>query len=312
MDFIEKYRPSQLDDVVGNVDVIDDLKQIKNKPPHLLFEGKQGTGKTTVAFALCRQVLGENWQLNTLVLNSSMERGIDVIRGKVRKFAATRSLGADFKIVILDECDGITSDGQHALRGTMEEYANNVSFILTCNKPHQLIEPLRSRCKEYHFSPISVDQTMKLIAKIAGEEMIHVETDVARKLAEICNGDMRKVLHDLEMFEKRGRKITMDDLNLIPDSELDELAKTILDGDFRNGKTAIFKSLKNGLTADNILNNIFDVIVNNEFPAKFKLNVLVAIAETERNMRLGTSPDIQLIGLLSRITAWRMAQGASK
>ncbi|HPP44355.1 MAG TPA: AAA family ATPase, partial [Methanomassiliicoccaceae archaeon] len=145
--WIEKYRPRSLKDVVGQKDIVDRLRsyvEVKNLP-HLLFAGPAGTGKTTCAVALARELYGETWKGNFNELNASDERGIDVVRGKIKEFARTAPLGgAAFKIIFLDEADALTSDAQAALRRTMERYSRTCRFIFSANYSSKIIDPLQS------------------------------------------------------------------------------------------------------------------------------------------------------------------------
>ena len=134
--WIEKYRPRSLKEIVGQKDIVDRLQSYvatKNLP-HLMFAGPAGTGKTTSAIALAKEMYGETWKSNFNELNASDERGIDVVRGKIKEFARTAPMGgASFKIIFLDEADALTSDAQAALRRTMEKFSRTCRFILSCN-----------------------------------------------------------------------------------------------------------------------------------------------------------------------------------
>lgn len=299
--FVDKYRPNKVKDIVGNLEAIDYLKTLNDKPPHLLFAGRQGTGKTTAAYALCEQLMGKDWRKNVKVINSSMKRGIDVIRDEVRQFASTRALSSPYKIIILDECDGITPDGQKALRGTMEDYSSNVSFILTCNYPEKLIEPLKSRCTMFYFKPINKDQSLKLISRVIIEERIDIPENVAEMIAENGNGDMRKVLSELERLKAKNRPITIDDINVVAYDEIDPVLDAILNADFKTAKDGVFKLTKDGVEPQEILRRFFLRICENSYTAKFKLATLDEIAKTEVDIKHGTSGDIQLVGLLVRV-----------
>lgn len=172
--WIEKYRPKRLDDVVGQVEVIKRLKSyvLSRNLPHLLLSGPPGVGKTASAVCIARELFGEAWTNNFTELNASDERGIDVVRNKIKNFARTAPLGeAEFKIIFLDEADALTSDAQSALRRTMEKYTATCRFILSCNYSSKIIEPIQSRCAVYRFKPISseaIGERIRYIVKAEG------------------------------------------------------------------------------------------------------------------------------------------------
>lgn len=311
--FVDKYRPTKIKDIVGNVEIISYLKTIKGKPQHLFFEGKAGTGKTTSARAICIELFGKEWKKNVLKKNASDDRGIDVIRNEIRRFASSKSYNSDYKIVILDECDGLTNEAQDALRGVMEKYSFNCSFILTCNKPEKVMDALTSRCKVFHFKPINKDQTIKLISKVVAKEHIEMEADVAEILAEQSKGDMRKVLQDLEVLKSKKRKIKIDDLNIINIEKIDPVVNDIIGGKFKSGQVGIYELIKEGYNADDILSRCFEKMKEEvQKPKKertmgsiLSLKIFSLISDTQRNIKIGTTDEVQLVGMLSTITRWR-------
>ena len=156
--WIEKYRPSNLSEVVGQTTITTRLKNyVKERSmPHLLFAGPAGIGKTTSAIALSKELFGDLWKHNLHELNASDERGIDIVRGKIKEFARTAPLGEDgFKIIFLDEADALTSAAQAALRRTMEKYSRTCRFIMSCNFSSKIIDPIQSRCAVFRFKPIN-------------------------------------------------------------------------------------------------------------------------------------------------------------
>ena len=168
--WIEKYRPKTLDDVAGQQAIIERLKayaKTKNVP-HLIFAGPAGTGKTTSALALAREVFGEEtWKQNFHELNASDERGIGIVRGKIKDFARTAPIGnTAFKIIFLDEADSLTPEAQAALRRTIEKYSHICRFILSVNYSSKIIEPIQSRCTVFRFGPIKPEAIKKYIRKI--------------------------------------------------------------------------------------------------------------------------------------------------
>ena len=195
--WIEKYRPKILDDVAGQDEIIERLKAyVKTKNvPHLIFAGPAGTGKTTSALALARELFGETWMQNFHELNASDERGIGVVRGKIKDFARTAPIGkTPFKIVFLDEADSLTTDAQSALRRTIEKYTHICRFILSVNYSSKIIEPIQSRCTVFRFNPIKADDIKKYMCKIASAEKLEITPDGLETLVFISRGDLRKAI----------------------------------------------------------------------------------------------------------------------
>src|SRR3989339_394548 len=153
----EKYRPASFEEIRGQKEIVEKISAFvkSGNMPHLLFSGPAGVGKTTLALVIAKRLFGENWRQNTLELNASDERGIDVVRVKVKDFARTKSIGdVPFKLIYLDESDALTKEAQQALRRTMENYTQTCRFILSCNYSSKIIDPIQSRCAVFRFKPL--------------------------------------------------------------------------------------------------------------------------------------------------------------
>ncbi|MCD6147692.1 MAG: replication factor C small subunit, partial [Thermoplasmata archaeon] len=208
--WIEKYRPSKLEEVVGQQGIVDSLKAYASSRsiPHLLFAGPAGTGKTTCAIALAKEIFGDTWRENFEELNASDERGIEIVRGKIKNFARTAPLGdASFKIIFLDEADSLTPDAQAALRRTMERYARICRFILSCNYSSKIIEPIQSRCAVFRFSTISEEDMMGYLNKIAAAEGLEITDDGMKALMYVARGDLRKAINALQTSATLSKRI---------------------------------------------------------------------------------------------------------
>ncbi|MBI4017825.1 MAG: replication factor C small subunit, partial [Candidatus Aenigmarchaeota archaeon] len=197
----EKYRPKKLEEIVGQSAIVSRLKALvhERSVPHMLFAGPAGTGKTTAALCIARELYGEQWKNNYLELNASDERGIDVVRNKVKDFARTRAIGeAQFKIILLDEADALTPEAQQALRRTMEQYARTCRFILSCNYSSRIIDPIQSRCAVFRFSNLGKNDAESALVKIAEGEGLKISKDGLDALLYVTEGDMRRSINLLQ------------------------------------------------------------------------------------------------------------------
>lgn len=199
---VEKYRPVFLDDIVGNTETIERLKIIAKdgNMPHVIISGMPGIGKTTSILCLARQLLGDAYKEAVLELNASDERGIDVVRNRIKGFAqkkVTLPAGRQ-KIVILDEADSMTSGAQQALRRTMEIYSSTTRFAFACNQSNKIIEPLQSRCAILRYSRLTDAQIVKRITQICEAEKVEHSEDGLAALVFSAEGDMRQAINNLQ------------------------------------------------------------------------------------------------------------------
>jgi replication factor C small subunit len=305
--WIEKYRPKKLIDVVGQKEIIDRLiaySKIGNVP-HLLFAGPAGVGKTTSALALTRDVFGENWKQNFIELNASDERGIGIIRGKIKNFARISPIGtAKFKIIFLDEADSLTNDAQAALRRTIEKYTHICRFILSVNYSSKIIEPIQSRCTVFRFHPIKPDDIKKFMNKIAGKENLEITDDAIETLIFISKGDLRKAINILQVGASMSKKITAEVLyETTATAKPDDVKKLIdlaLDGDFMSARNQLYDLLiKHGLSGEDIIKQIHLSIFDLTIPDEYKIKMIEKTGETEFRIVEGSNSHIQLEALLA-------------
>lgn len=193
---IEKYRPSKLEDIKNQDDIKDIfIDMVKNHNiPHMIFYGSAGTGKTSTAIAICKQIYKDDYAENVLELNASDERGIRVVREKIKTFSQ-KSTDFDFKIVLLDEADAMTNDSQFALRRIIEKYSNNTRFILICNYINKIIIPLLSRCAVFRFKTFTYDNIESILKNIMNKENIIIDKENMKKL---IKDDLRKSINNLQ------------------------------------------------------------------------------------------------------------------
>lgn len=304
--WIEKYRPRTLDEVVGQDDITERLKAYSKTGnlPHLLFAGRAGTGKTTCAIALARELFGINWRQNFQELNASDERGIDVVRGKIKDFARTAPIGGKYKIIFLDEADALTRDAQSALRRTMERYTSTCRFILSCNYSSKIIEPIQSRCALFRFKPLNVEDIKKYLRYIAGREGLEITKDGYEALEYIANGDMRKAINSLQVGASLSKKIDSEILYKTTSTARPEDIKKLLEIAIENGfikaRSYLDELLINyGLSGEDIIQQIHRSIFDLSIPEEIKVQLVDKIGEAEFRVVEGSNERIQIEALLA-------------
>jgi replication factor C small subunit len=306
--WIEKYRPKILDEVVGQDEIIERLKAyVKTKNvPHLLFAGPAGTGKTTCVLAMAKELYGDIWKQNFIELNASDERGIGIIRGKIKDFARTAPIGkAEFKIIFLDEADSLTADAQSALRRTIEKYTRICRFILSVNFSSRVIEPIQSRCTVFRFSPIKEDDVKKYMRKIASAEKLQITDDGLETLIFISGGDLRKAINVLQVGASMNKKITAELLYetsaTAKPEDVKALINTALTGNFMAARNQLYDLLvKYGLSGEDVIKQIHQNIFDLSIPDDSKVRLIEKAGEIEFRLIEGSNAHIQLEALLAQ------------
>ena len=304
----EKYRPKKLNEVINQVHVVDRVKSfVKNKNvPHMLFAGSPGTGKTTTGLAIARELYGKEWRQNVLELNASDERGIDVIRNKVKNFARTKSLSeAGFRIIILDEADALTQDAQQALRRTMESYATVSRFILICNWSSKIIEPIQSRCAVFRFKVLTESDIKKFIDRIVTNEGLKIAADGIDAMIILSEGDLRKVANLLQASAALGTKITSelvyDIASKAKPDDVKVMMELALNGKFLEARKMLQNLLlEQGLSGSDIISEIHRQIYSLAITEKDKVQLIEKTGEYEFRLSEGSNELIQLEALLAQ------------
>ncbi len=306
--WIEKYRPDSLDDVLGQSDITDRLKSYieRDDLPHLLFAGPAGTGKTTSAVTIAKTIYGDDWRENFLELNASDERGIDVVRDRIKNFARSSFGGYDYRIIFLDEADSLTSDAQSALRRTMEQFSNNTRFILSCNYSSQIIDPIQSRCAVFRFSPIPDEAVAEQVRIIADTEGIEITDDGVEALVYAANGDMRKAINGLQAAAVLGETVDEEAVFTITSTarpeEIESMVTSALEGDFTAARSVLDDLLTDkGLAGGDIIDQLHRSIWEFDLDDEAAVRVLDRIGEADYRIAEGAHERVQLEALLASI-----------
>ena len=304
----EKYRPDKFSDVKGQKEVVKRVKAFveQKNMPHLLFAGPAGVGKTTLSLVIVKQFYKDTWHDNFLELNASDERGIDVIRVKVKEFARTKSIGdVPFKIIYLDECDALTREAQQALRRTMENYTQTCRFILSCNYSSKIIEPIQSRCAVFRFKPLIKEDLFGIIEGIAEREKLHLDEKAKNALVEVSDGDCRKLENIMQACAVLSSKITEEIVFEVAayarPKEVGEILELVVKADFPRAKSKLLDTMLNyGLSGLDIIKQIQKEIWSLKIDPQKKLEMIKDCAEVEFRMVEGSDEFLQLESLLAR------------
>lgn len=302
----EKYRPENLSEVVNQSHVVDRLKSwAKEKSiPHLIFAGPAGTGKTCCAIAVAKELFGKHWRENFQETNASDERGINVVRGRIKDFASIRPIGAEFKIVFLDESDSLTPEAQQALRRTIERFSNVCRFILSCNYSNKLISPIKSRGAVFRFKNLSEEHVTEYLNRIVKGENISIDQDAMKAIYELSEGDMRKAVNILQAASTAG-KVTKESVYTVASQakpqDIGDMVNAALAGKFSDARSKLYDMLiKQGLAGDDIIRGIHKQIFDLDIPDERKVNLIEKVGEFEYRLNEGGTPEIQLEALLAQ------------
>ncbi len=303
----EKYRPDKFEEVVGQSEIVKRVRSLVQAMniPHLLFAGPAGTGKSTLALIIVKQLFGTTWKQNYLELNASDERGIDVVRQKVKDFARTKSLGeVSFKVIFLDEADALTKEAQQALRRTMENYTNTCRFILSCNYSSKIIDPIQSRCVVFRFKLLEKKDISVVMKKISEKESLKIEDDAFNAVYEASEGDCRRAINLIQATASVSLNINAEMINIISSSSKPANIKIVLDyalaGDFINAREKLLGvMLAESIAGIDVVKAIQKEVWNLEIEPEIKIKLIEKTGETEFRMVEGSDEFVQLQALLA-------------
>jgi replication factor C subunit 2/4 len=313
--WVEKYRPKNLDDIVQQNEIVSVLKNtlLTGELPHLLLHGPPGTGKTSTILAMCMELFGPKIIYDRIIeLNASDDRGISIVRNKILTFAKM-SIGnkdpnypcPDFKIIILDEADAMTSEAQAALRKVMEERSKITRFCFICNYSNQILGPISSRCMTFRFKPICENIMIDKLKTISKTEKIVVNNKCLKKIAEISKGDVRKgimILQNLKYVSKYKKNIEPSDvLNVsggVDVASLKQFWTICCKGNVMNIVNLTQHIMREGFVIESILLHVKDCILSSKISDSLKSKIAIEIANTESRLIDGSDEYLQLLNLL--------------
>jgi len=305
--WVEKYRPTKLSEIVNQTEIIGSLEALIKDPtdmPHLLFSGSAGVGKTTTALCLSRQILGEYAKDCTLDLNASDERGIGMVREKVKKFSRFAGMvDVPFKIIILDEADEMTSDAQTALRRIIEDAAKICRFILIANNVSKIIEPIQSRCAAFKFTSVSEEGIIARLEEIAKKEKVKTDKNGLKAIYEYTEGDLRHAINLMQATASLGGitdKNVKVSTGLTKTSDVDGILKIALSGKVVEAREKMIELIKvYGMSESDFLKYLNSAVFKSKHD---KLSdILQVIAKYDYRILVGANSEIQLSAMLAEI-----------
>ncbi|HLD89356.1 MAG TPA: replication factor C small subunit [Candidatus Nanoarchaeia archaeon] len=306
----EKYRPGDFSEIKGQKDIVKRVNAFVDQKnmPHLLFSGPAGVGKTTLSLVIAKKLFEDGWRQNFLELNASDERGIDVVRNKVKDFARTKAIGdVPFKIIYMDECDALTKEAQQALRRTMENFTQTTRFILSCNYSSKIIEPIQSRCAIFRFKPLDRKDIFEIIEGIAKKENLKISEKAKEALYETSNGDCRKLENILQSCAALSSEISEDNVyslsSVAKPKEVKDVLEIALSNRFIEARSKLLElMLSYGLSGLDVIKQIQKEVWNLNIDSRKKLKLIDKCAESEFRMVEGSDEFVQLEALLSQVS----------
>ena len=307
--WVEKYRPKKISEIVNQKEIMGSLGALlknQSEMPHLLFSGSAGVGKTSTAICISREILGEYWRDYSLELNASDERGIGMVREKVKKFSRFAGLDTEipFKIIILDEADEMTSDAQTALRRIIEDTAKYCRFILIANNLSKIIEPIQSRCVVFKFTRISNKEISSQLKFIAQKEKIKADEKGLETISDYADGDIRHAINILQAAASTGSidvSSVKSVIGLTKTKDVQDVLKLALDGKVSDAREKMIELIKvYGMSESDFLKYINQAV----FASKTNNieEILEIIAKYDYRILVGANPEIQLSALLAELT----------
>ncbi len=306
--WVEKYRPKKISEIVNQTDIKGSLSALlknQDEMPHLLFSGSAGVGKTTMALCISQEILGNKWKDYTLELNASDERGINMVRERVKKFSRFAGLDTEipFKIIILDEADEMTSDAQTALRRIIEDTAKFCRFILIANNISKIINPIQSRCAVFKFSQIDEKEIISHLKSVLKKEKGKADEKGLKEITEYAGGDLRHAINLLQTSASTG-DITQDSVKaaagLTKTNDVEDVLKLAVAGKIQESRNKMIELVKvYGMSESDFLKYINQALFSAKYDNLEELSQI--IAKYDYRILVGSNPEIQLSAMLAEL-----------
>jgi replication factor C subunit 3/5 len=304
--WIEKYRPQTIDDIIAHEEIIYTINKFIDSDmlPHLLFYGPPGTGKTSTILACAKKMYGNHYSPMVIHLNASDERGIDVVRCRIKDFATTRSIFGmnKVKLVILDEADSMTEDAQLALRQIIVNCTYNTRFCLICNYIGKIIPSLQSRFTKFRFCPLKKEQIIPKIKNIIDKEHLKYTDEGLSAIYELSNGDMRRYLNMLQSIYLSYNEINLENIHKITGKpqikDIYKLINVLLNSTYTESYLYLEKTINNGLSLLDIISYLQTYISKLPLNNKSLCYIYENLSNIEFNCSENTKNNFQLSGIV--------------
>jgi replication factor C subunit 2/4 len=305
--WIEKYRPQKLEDLVLDKRIEQQLSVYlkDNQMPHLIVTGTSGIGKTSTMKCLARKLLGNNFEQGFLELNSSDDRGIKTLLSILQPFCMKKVLFNQFKIILLDEADGITSKAQGEIGRLMKIHNNTTKFIFTCNDSTEIIESIQSNCAIIRFLRLTSEQIIRNLKNICSIENIKYDEEGLSTIAYTSQGDMRKAINNLQVTYYSFEKVNRENVFKIceyPDPELlKEIVNLTLDKKIIESNEKLMNLKVQGFLTSDIIVSLLSVLQDYPMNESLKLKYINIVNQTSIEISKGIDSDLQLQAMLARL-----------